>query len=161
LVDKGLVDGEVGVRCKSDRIITIKVVVGLKILNMVSGYALQIGAAEHIKKQFRQDLDMVIQDVPQCEKLFIGIDFNSHVGVEADGHDTAHRGFGCGERNNGGVSILEFAVAYGMLVITSILKKKENHLVTFKSGFIKTKIDYFMTKANNRRLCVRRCQLNI
>jgi len=81
---------------------------------------------------------MVMQDIPHSEKLFIGGDFNGHIGVEADGYDMTHGGFGYGERNYGGVFILDFAVAYELLVVSSFFKKKEEHLVTFKSGFLKT-----------------------
>jgi len=51
-------------------------------------------------------LDVIIQDVPQSENLFIGGDFNDHISVDSDGYDTAHDGFSYGERNNGGVSVL-------------------------------------------------------
>jgi len=47
-----------------------------------------------------EDLDMVIQDVLQTEKLYIGGDFNGHIGAKPDGYDTVHGGFGYGERNN-------------------------------------------------------------
>jgi len=60
LVDKDLVDSVVRVKRKSDRIMTIQVVVGLEILNVVSVYTPQIGLLEDIKKQFGEDLDMII-----------------------------------------------------------------------------------------------------
>ena len=132
---------------------TIKVMVGSEILNVVSVYAPQIGLSEVIKKQFREESDMVIQDVPRSEKLFIGGNFNGHIGAVADEYETAHGGFGFGERNNGGVSILEFAVAYDLLVVNFLFKKKEDHLVTFKSGSFKTPIDFFLTRADSRRSC--------
>ena len=50
---------------------------------------------------------MIIQDVPRSEKPFIGGDFNGHIGEGSDEYDSAHGGFGYGERNNGGVSILD------------------------------------------------------
>ena len=96
---------------------------------------------------------MVIQDVPQSEKLFIGGDFNDYISVDSDGYDTAHGGFGYGVRNNGGVSIMDFVVAYDLLVVNSCFKEKEDHSVTFKSGSMKTQIDYFLIRANNMRLC--------
>jgi len=98
-------------------------------------------------------LDTVIQEIPWSEKLFIGGDFNGHIGVDSGGYDTAHGGFGFGERNNGGVSVLDFAVAYELLVINSFFKKKEDHLVTSKSGSVKIQIDYFLTRADSRRFC--------
>ena len=134
LVDKELVSFVVEVRRKSDRITAIKAVVGSKILNVVSVYAPQIGLPNYIKKQFWEDFDMVILDVPRSKKLFVGGDFNSHIGVEVDEYDAAHGGFGYGKRNNGGVSVLDFAIAYDLLVANSFFKKKENHLVTFRSG---------------------------
>jgi len=152
LVVKELVNSVVEVRRKSDRIMAIKVVVGSEILNVVSVYAPQIGLLDDIKKQFWEDLDMVIQDVARTEKLFIGGDFNGHIDVEASRYDTAHEGFGYEERNKGEVSVMDFAVAYELLVVNSFFKK-EGHLVTFKSSSLKTKIDYLLTRADNRRLC--------
>ena len=98
-------------------------------------------------------MDIVIQDIPRSEKLFIGGDFNGHIGVDSDRYDTAHGGFGFTERNNGGVSVLDFAVAYELLVVNSYFKKKEDHLVTFKSGSLKTQIDYFLMRVDSRRSC--------
>jgi len=76
---------------------TIKVVVGSEILNVVSVYAPKIGLPDDIKNQFWEDLDMVIQDIARNEKLLIGRDFNGHIGVEAGGYDSTHGGFGYGE----------------------------------------------------------------
>jgi len=96
---------------------------------------------------------MVIQDVSWSEKLFIGGKFNGHITVEADGYDMAYRGFGYGERNNEGVSMLDFAVTDDLLVANSFFKKKKDNLVTFRSGHIKNQIDYFLIRADSRRLC--------
>ena len=49
-VEKELVDFVVEVRRKSDRIMAIKVLVGLEIINVVSVYAPQIGLLDDIKK---------------------------------------------------------------------------------------------------------------
>jgi len=75
------------------------------------------------------------------------------IGVQADGCDTAHGGFSYGERNNGEVTVLDFVIFYELLVVNSLFKKKEDHLVTFKSGSIKTQIDHFLIRANRRRFC--------
>jgi len=122
-VNKEWVDFVIEVRRKSDQIIAIKVVVGSKILNVVSVYAPQMSLSDYIKKQFWEDLDRVIQDVPRSKKLFIGGDFNRNIGAEANGDDTAHEDFSFRERNNRGVSVLDFAVAYDLLVANSFFKK--------------------------------------
>jgi len=92
----------VEVRHKSDRIMAIKVLVGLVFVNVVSVCAPQISLPDDIKKLFWEDLDMVIQNIPQSEKLFIGDDFNGHIGADLDGYDAVHGGFGFGERYTGG-----------------------------------------------------------
>jgi len=73
-----------------------------------------------------------------------GGDFNGHIGAEANGYDRTHGGFGFRERNSGGVALLDFIVAFDLTILNSIFKKKENHLVTFRSGSSKTQIDYFL-----------------
>ena len=69
-----------------------------------------------------------MQSLPHSEKLFLG-DFNHHIGTRANGYDRTHEGFGYGERNNGGVVILDFAVAFGLTVVNSLFRKKD-HSVT-------------------------------
>jgi len=81
---------------------SIKLVVGLEIFNVVSIYAPQIGLDEDIKRLFWDDLDEVIQSILQTEKLLIRGDFNGHIGRRGDGYETIHGGFGYGERNSGG-----------------------------------------------------------
>jgi len=46
-------------RCKSDRIMAIKVLVGSVFVNVVSVYVPQVGLSEETKKLFWEDLDEV------------------------------------------------------------------------------------------------------
>jgi len=64
LVDKGLVDRVIEVKCKSDYIMSIKLVVRVKVLNVISGYAPQAGLADHIRRVFWDELEEVIQSLP-------------------------------------------------------------------------------------------------
>ena len=73
LVKKDLVEQVVEVRCKSDRIMSIKLVVGSKIFNVVSVYAPQIGLDEEIKKLFWEDLDEVIQRFRRLRNFSLGV----------------------------------------------------------------------------------------
>ena len=61
-----------------------------------------------------------------------------------------HEDFGYWESKNGGVAILDFAVAYDLMIVNSLFKKKHDHLVTFRSGITKTQIDCFLIRASNR-----------
>jgi len=50
------------------------------------------------------------------------------------------------------VSFLDFVVMYKHSVVDSYFKKKEDHLVTFKNDNIRTQIEYFLVRANNKGL---------
>ena len=60
--------------------------------------------------QFWEDLDEIVQGIPIREKIFISGDLNRHVGTSCYGFDSVHGGFGFGERNEPGNSILNFAL---------------------------------------------------
>jgi len=100
------VDGVVEVKRKSDRIMSIKLVVRVEILNVVCICAPQVGLTDETKREFWDELEEVIQSIPQIERLFVGGDFNGHIGTRANGYGLTHGGFGYGARNDGGVALL-------------------------------------------------------
>jgi len=51
------------------------------------------------------------------------------------------------------VALLDFVVAFDLTIVNSLFKKKEEHLVTFRSGSCRTQIDYFFIRTNHKRLC--------
>nr|XP_016440472.1 PREDICTED: craniofacial development protein 2-like [Nicotiana tabacum] len=112
LVDKELREYVVEVRQVNDKLMSIKLVVGQCTVNVVSAYAPHMGLDEEAKRRFWEGLDEIIHQVPPNEKLFIGGDFNGHIGSDAGVYDEVHRGFGFGERNEGGTSLLDFAKAF-------------------------------------------------
>lgn len=48
--------------------------------------------------------------IPGDEKVFIGGDFNGHIGREADSYELVHGGFGLGARIKSGEQLLQFAL---------------------------------------------------
>ncbi|XP_019239648.1 PREDICTED: uncharacterized protein LOC109219627 [Nicotiana attenuata] len=85
LVDKDLRELVVEVRRVNDRPMTIKLVVGGFTFNIISAYAPQIGLDEEVKRRFWEDLDEMVRGIPHTEKLFIGGDFNGHIGATPGG----------------------------------------------------------------------------
>jgi hypothetical protein len=73
-------------------------------------------------------MEDVIRSVPTNEKLFIGGDLNGHVGTTNKGFEGVHVGFGYGDRNKEGKDILDFAVAYALLVAKTFFRKRQSHL---------------------------------
>nr|XP_016511796.1 PREDICTED: craniofacial development protein 2-like [Nicotiana tabacum] len=107
---------------------TIKLVVGEGTLNVVSAYAPQAGLDEDIKRQFWEGLDEIVRSIPPSERLFIGGDFNGHIGLSAGGYTEVHGGFGFGERNGGGIALLDFAKAFDLVIANSSFTKRDEHL---------------------------------
>ena len=93
----------------------------------------QVGLDESVKRQFWEDLDGLIRVVPSSEKLFIGVDLNGHVGTISAGFEAVHGGFGYGSRNQEGEKVLDFAVAFDLMIANTFFRKRESHLVTFSS----------------------------
>ncbi|XP_070016032.1 uncharacterized protein [Nicotiana sylvestris] len=153
LVDRELREYVVEVRRVNDRLMSIKLVVGQCTVNVVSAYAPHMGLDEEVKRRFWEGLDEIIHQVPPNEKLFIGGDFNGHIGSNAGVYDEVHGGFGFGERNEGGTSLLDFAKAFGLVVANSCFPKREGHLVTFQNALAKTYIDYLLLRRRDRGLC--------
>ncbi|XP_070017279.1 uncharacterized protein [Nicotiana sylvestris] len=153
LVDSHLRESVVEVRRVNDRLMTIKLVVGECTLNVVSAYAPQVGLDEEIKRLFWEGLDDIVRSIPLSEWLFIGGDFNGHIGSSAGGYTEVHGGFGFGERNGGGTSLLDFAKAFDLVIANSSFPKWEEHLVTYQSSVAKIQIDYLLLRRCDRRLC--------
>jgi hypothetical protein len=67
----------------------------------------------------------MVRGVPSSEKLFIGEDLNGHVGTAREGFERVHEGFEYGEQNQKGEGILNFAIAYDLMVANIFFRKKK------------------------------------
>ena len=65
-----------------------------------------------------------------------------------------HGGFGYGSRSQEGEDVLNFALAYDLLIANTVFKKRESHLVTFRSGQHSSQIDFILTRREDRRDCL-------
>ena len=71
-----------------------------------------------------EDLDRLVRAAPSSEKLFIGGDLNGHVGTSSVGFEAAHGGFGYGSRNQEGEEVLDFAIAFDLMIANTFLSKR-------------------------------------
>ncbi|XP_070020086.1 uncharacterized protein [Nicotiana sylvestris] len=118
-----------------------------------SAYAPQAGLDEEVKRRFWEGLDEIVRSIPPTKRLFIGGDFNGHIGSAAGSYGEVHGGFGLGDRNRGGTSLLDFAKAFELVIVNSTFSKREEHLVTFQNSVVKTQIDYLLIRRCDRGLC--------
>ncbi|KAK3510598.1 hypothetical protein QTP70_011788 [Hemibagrus guttatus] len=103
-------------------------------LNVVSGYAPQVGCELEEKERFWSELDEVMESIPTGERVAIGADFNGHVGEGNTGDEEVMGKFGVKERNLEGQMEVDFAKRMDMGVVNTYFQKREEHRVTYKSG---------------------------
>ncbi|XP_047253639.1 craniofacial development protein 2-like [Capsicum annuum] len=109
----------------------IKLVIGGYTLHVCSVYSPQVGLEEEVKVRFWEDLDEVVRNMPRSEKIVIAGDFNGYIRVLPGGYDDVHGGFGFSGRNSEGATLLDFARAFGLVIVNLSFLKKEDYLITF------------------------------
>src|SRR5206468_9833982 len=150
LVEEKWEENVVEVKRLSDRLMLIRVSIGKNILNVISGYAPQVGRLIEEKEEFLLSLSKMVDEIGQEEFVVIGGDMNGHVGKKVDGYEGVHGGKGYGVRNAEGERLLEFADAMKLVVLNTWFTKNESKKVSYESGGNKTVVDYMF---------VRRCDL--
>ncbi|XP_052738878.1 craniofacial development protein 2-like, partial [Bicyclus anynana] len=125
----------------NDRIIVVKLIIENVMSNIVSVYAPQTGCDDATKEKFWNDFDGVMIAIPNNEKVYIGGDFNGHVGRLNESYERVHGGRGFGNRNREGENLLQGATAFDLAVVNTFFEKQDQHLITYKSGNHNTQID--------------------
>ncbi|KAK3533327.1 hypothetical protein QTP70_016033 [Hemibagrus guttatus] len=133
----------------SDRVMSLKLEIEEVMLNVVSGYAPQVGCELEEKERFWSELDEVMESIPTGERVVIGADFNGHVGEGNTGDEEVMGKFGVKERNLEGQMVVDFAKRMDMGVVNTYFQKREEHRVTYKSGGRRTQVDYILCRRGN------------
>ena len=126
------------------RLMKIKIVWGRRIAQIFSVNVPQQGRPDVEKQEFMEKLSDCIQEVSRSDIVMVAGDMNSHVGKRLDGFDDVMECFGLGERNQEEEEMLRLCQDHNMKVINTYLKKRREHLITYKSGDIEMQIDYIM-----------------
>ena len=138
----------------SDRIILVKLIVGQRLVNFLSVYAPQGGLSDEVKDLFFDQLRAVTARIPASEFLIPCGDWNGHVDRAGTGYREVHGGMGYGrpEPDVEGERILEYALAFDLLLGNIYFKKRDSHLITYKSGNTATQIDFILFRRTMRKL---------
>ncbi|XP_042504708.1 uncharacterized protein LOC122081598 [Macadamia integrifolia] len=153
VVDRDLKNEVVDVKRFGSRIIAIKLVLDGETINIASAYAPQAGLDESVKLLFWEHMDDLVQGLGQGEKIIIEGDLNGHVGKDCRGYEDVHGGFGVEERNAEEILMLDFATSYDFCIAKTFFEKREEHLITYKSGQHTSQIDFFFMRRSDRMLC--------
>ncbi|XP_047252306.1 uncharacterized protein LOC124887162 [Capsicum annuum] len=118
-------------------------------MNICSAYVPQGGLDEEEKKRFLEVLNEVVKGVPSSEIIFIGGDFNRHIGSLPMGYDDVHGGFVFRDKNVEGAALLDFTRAFGLVVVNSSFPKKDEYLGLEEKG--REKRLFKLAKAKERK----------
>ncbi|KAK3548401.1 hypothetical protein QTP70_012644 [Hemibagrus guttatus] len=149
VLKKEFVRNVLEVKRESDRVMSLKLETKGVMLNVVSGYAPQVGCELEEKERFWSELDEVMESIPTGERVVIGADFNGHVGEGNRGDEEVMGKFGVKERNLEGQMVVDFAKRMDMAVVNTYFQKREEHRVTYKSGGRRTQVDYILCRRGN------------
>ncbi|KAK3524132.1 hypothetical protein QTP70_018031, partial [Hemibagrus guttatus] len=133
----------------SDRVMSLKLEIEGVMLNVVSGYAPQVGCELEEKERFWSELDEVMESIPTGDRVVIGVDFNGHVGEGNRCDEEVMGKFGVKERNLEGQMVVDFTKRMDMAVVNTYFQKREEHRVTYKSGGRRTQVDYILCRRGN------------
>lgn len=91
---------------------------------------------------------------PAHEFLIPCGDWNGSVGSTGPGFRAVHGGLGYGwpEPDAEGERILEYTLAYDLLLGNTCFKKNDSHLIMYKSGNAATHIDFILFCKSMRKL---------
>src|SRR3989442_9433167 len=123
------VENVVEVKRLSERLMLISISKGTNILNVISGYAPQVGRSIEEKEEFLLSLSKMVDEIVEEEFVMIGGDMNGDVREKVDGYDGMHGGKGFGVRNAEGEMLLEFAGAMKLVVLNTWFTKSESKKV--------------------------------
>ncbi|KAF1888522.1 hypothetical protein Lal_00011295 [Lupinus albus] len=112
-----------------ERIIFLKFAMKKDIFKVISVYALWVGI------KFSEDLESVIHTIPVGENIFFRGDLNQHVRRCTKGFESIHGGYGKGESNMEGQTILDFPSTFDFTIVNMCFKKREENLITYTIRF--------------------------
>ena len=109
-----------------------------------------MGRKQEDKDAFRSNLEEIIGHVEPETVLVVAGDMNAHVGKRQNSEETVGK-YGWGTRNREAQDLMEMLIRNQLVVVNSLLQKRESHKITYRSGNNRTDIDL---------LIVRSCQQN-
>ena len=158
VVSKKCVERIVKVERHSDRLMAVQLIVEDKIWNVFSAYTPKVGKPEEEKEEFWEKLEATLNQDPQDQELIIGGDLNTNLGDKNTHFLEEHGQMEYNTKNEEGARALETLQALNLFAINTGFKKRDEHLITYRSGNYASQIDYILVK-KERRLKVKDCKV--
>ena len=72
----------------------------------------QVGCTEEEKEMFREHMDLELSATLDGDRVIVGGYLNGHIGRNREGIEKIHGGWGMGDRNDEGETIVDKAMAF-------------------------------------------------
>lgn len=143
---------------KSNRIMWIRGTLKEFTINIFSLYAPLSGCPEEETETFWTELQEEMEKVESDEKCIVNGDMNGHIVRGSNVLSRIHGGYHFGDANEEGERVMDFALSNDLIICNTILKKRAEHLITYKSGTRTSQID-FMFYRRRDRIEIRDCKV--
>ena len=151
LVKEEISGSVVEVRRRSDRVMSIVLIIGKELIRVLCAYGPQSGRPEPEKDCFYDEMESEWDLGNSSEITFALGDFNGHVGRYVEGFEGVHGGNGIGKINGEGRRLLEFCMEKELCVANTWFKKNEKNKITYSGGEHQTEIDFVLVGKQNRK----------
>ena len=91
----------------------------------------QVGCTDQEKDLLLEELDEMLQQIPDTEHVVIAADLNGHIRANREGFERWHGGNGYGQLNEEGRVILQCAQMFDLAICNTFYNKKDEHLTTY------------------------------
>ncbi|XP_037777009.1 craniofacial development protein 2-like [Penaeus monodon] len=119
-------------------------------MNTFSVYAPQAGGIDEEKEQFWAALQE-LEEVDENERCIFGGDMNGHVGSGNEAISRIHGGNAYGNGDEDGEKVIDLALSFDMVIGNTLFRKRNEHLITYKSGNRASQIDFLLYRRRNIR----------
>ena len=122
----------------------LRLLIGRKILYIVSSYGPHSGLSQSQKDNFFFNLLSSISVVSSEEMLLVCGDLNGHVGKTSSGFEGIHVGHDYGIRNSEGTRVLELCAVADLVITNTLFTKSDNQFLTYHCGNACSQVDYIL-----------------
>ena len=142
-------DNILAVNGVSDRLMSMQFVIKKGRLGVISAYAPQVGCTDQEMELFWEELDEMLQQIPDTAHVIIAGDLNGRIGANREGFERWHGGYGYGQINEENRAISQCAQMFDLAICNTLYNKKDEHLITYRSGNTSSVIDYILVRRDN------------
>ena len=150
IVNEDIAKNIIRVERWNGRIILVWLMAHKQIFCIASAYAPQVNRPVAEKREFRENLERMVNKVDATTVLCLAGDFNAHLGKAEEGEEECVGKHSWGTRNRDGQELVDLMMRNGLVEVSTFMEKRESHKITYRSGQHKSVVDMLLVKTQQR-----------